>query len=544
MNLYQMLRRAAVLFPNSIAAVDGQRSFTYRELESRVRQLAFHLSSCGVAPGARVAVLDVNSIEYLESYFAAAALGVILCPLNFRLSPPELAAILADCEAQLLIANVEFAPAVAAALHGANTVSHLLWIGGLPPTTADNSCRSEASYQQAMEPCGVVEFPSSIPHNTVAQLYYTSGTTGRPKGVMLTHGNVYLHAIGAVAELGLCQSDRWGHIAPMFHLADAWATFAITMVGGCHVIVPKFQAEGALTAIEEHRITITNLIPTMLNLMVKHPDVGRRSYASLRYILSGGAPIAPEVVRQIISTFGCDYVQTYGMTETSPYLTLSLLKNHLTTLPQEEQLRYKSKTGRAFITVELKVVRDDGTEVKNNEQEVGEILVRGGTITPGYWNRPAETEAAFQDGWLKTGDLAVIDEEGYVTIVDRKKDMIITGGENVYSTEVENVLYQHPAILEAAAFGIPDDVFGETVAAAIVLRELQEISSEQVISFCREYLSGFKIPRQIFFLETLPRTGTGKISKKMLRESLAASQQASTNQPFLITNNQTTNEPV
>lgn len=525
MNLYQFLRRAATLFPNSVAAVDGQRSLTYHEIDQRVRHLASDLQLCGVAVGDRIAVLDVNSIEYLESYFAAAAIGAILCPLNFRLNPTELAAILADCQAHVLIANAQFAPIVEAAvdagLQSGSKVSNIIWIGDPPAEHGWNG--DSQRYQQAVEQTGEVRLPDSItPPDTVAQLYYTSGTTGRPKGVMLTHGNVALHAIGAVAELGLCESDRWGHIAPMFHLADAWATFAITMVGGCHVIIPKFQAEQTLAAIEQQRITITNLIPTMLNLMVKHPQVAEHSYSSLRCILSGGAPIAPEVVRQIIATFGCDYVQTYGMTETSPYLTLSLLKNHLKTLPPEDQLRFKSKTGRAFITVELKVVRDDGSHVSNNEQEVGEILVRGGTITPGYWNRPEETNAAFQDGWLKTGDLAVIDEEGYVTIVDRKKDMIITGGENVYSTEVENVLYQHPAILEAAAFGISDDVFGEAVAAAVVLRELQKTSAEEITTFCRSYLSGYKIPRHIFFLPALPRTGTGKISKRTIREQLAA----------------------
>lgn len=528
MNLYQVLRRATTLFPDSVAAVDSERSLTYGELDKRVRQLASYLQAQGVTIGDRVAILDVNSIEYIESYFAVAGLGAILCPLNFRLSPAELAVILSDCEPSLLIAHAEFAPVVESALQNISTIPTVLWIGELPP----NGCLVVGSqiYQQAIAQQDDVTLPDTIVPNTTAQLYYTSGTTGRPKGVMLTHGNVYLHAVGAVAELSLCESDRWGHIAPMFHLADAWATFAMTMVGGCHIIVPKFHTEGALAAIEQHRITITNLIPTMLNLMVKHPQVTGYSYSSLRYILSGGAPIAPEVVRQIITTFGCDYVQTYGMTETSPYLTLSLLKNHLKTLPQEEQFRFKSKTGRAFITVELKVVNDDGSEVKNNEQEVGEIVVRGGTITPGYWNRPEETKAAFQNGWLKTGDLAVVDKEGYVTIVDRKKDMIITGGENVYSTEVENILYQHPAILEVAVFGLPDDIFGETVAAAVVLREPQEICIEKIADFCRQNVAGYKVPRQIFVVTELPRTGTGKISKRMIREWVATTQTTTTNQ--------------
>ena len=240
----------------------------------------------------------------------------------------------------------------------------------------------------------------------------------------------------------------------------------------------------------------------MLNLMVHHPDAGKFDYSRLRVLLSGGAPIAPEVVRKIVETFRCDYIQTYGMTETSPYLTLSILKDHLKKLPLEDQLRFKSKTGREFIGVELKVVNDKGEEIRKDEKDAGEIIVRGDSVTRGYWKLDEETEASIKKGWLYTGDMAVMDEEGYVTIVDRKKDMILTGGENVYSTEVENVLYMHPSILECAVVGVPDTTWGEAVKAIVALKPgcratdgrdrpvLQEsdgpLQSPQVDRFCRD----------------------------------------------------------
>jgi len=304
----------------------------------------------------------------------------------------------------------------------------------------------------------------------------------------------------------------------MFHLADAWAVFAVTWAGGRHMMLRRFEAEAALQAIQRHRITLSNLIPTMLNLMVRHPRVGEYRYESLRAVLSGGAPIAPELVRRVMETFGGEYIQTYGMTETSPYLTLSRLKQSLRHLPDDEQFRYRAKTGRPFITVDLEVVGEDGRPVARDERQVGEIRVRGDTVTPGYWNRPRETADSFCDGWLCTGDLAVIDPEGYVTIVDRKKDMIISGGENIYSTEVENVLYQHPRILETAVFGVFDEKWGEAVTAAVVLNCGENATEEELISFCRQRLAPYKAPKSIIFLDALPKTGSGKIHKKFLKD--------------------------
>ena len=284
------------------------------------------------------------------------------------------------------------------------------------------------------------------------------------------------------------------------------------------MLVKEFNPRVVLETIEREKVTITNLIPTMLNLMINDPDVGKYDYRSLRVLLSGGAPIAPEVVRRIVETFKCDYIQTYGMTETSPYLTLSILKEHLKSLPYEDQLRFKSKTGREFIGVELKAVNHQGKEIKRDEREVGEIIVRGDIVTRGYWKLPEETEKSIRDGWLYTGDMAVMDEEGYVTIVDRKKDMIITGGENVYSTEVENILYMHPAVLECAVIGVPDPKWGEAVKGVVVLKHGKKATEDGVIQFCKDRIAHYKAPKSIDFINALPRTGSGKIHKKGLRD--------------------------
>jgi len=256
----------------------------------------------------------------------------------------------------------------------------------------------------------------------------------------------------------------------------------------------------------------------MLNILVNYLGLGNYDYSSLRLILSGGAPIAKEVVRKVIEKFGCDYIQTYGLTETSPFLTMSILREEMKALPFEERLRYMVTTGRPFYGVGLKVAREDGTEVTPDEHEVGEILAKGETVTPGYWHMPEETSQRIVDGWLHTKDLAVVNPEGYVTIVDRKDDVIISGGENIYSIEVDDVLYAHPSILEAAVFGLPDPVWGERVTAAVVLKKDEDIQEEEIIDFCKERLAPFKAPKTVILTDCLPKTGSAKICKYKLRK--------------------------
>ncbi|UCF49890.1 MAG: AMP-binding protein, partial [Thermoplasmatales archaeon] len=353
---------------------------------------------------------------------------------------------------------------------------------------------------------------SSIPiidvnEQDIAQIYYTSGTTGRPKGVILSHKNVYYHALCTIDELALNKSDIWLHAAPLFHLADAWATWAITIVGGTHVLVSDFKPSNVCSCIENNRVTLTNLVPTMYYRLVNYPRVEKHDYSSLRLLMSGGAPISPSLVEKIIDTFKCDYIQTYGMTETSPFLTMSILKNYLRNLPYKEQLQYKSTTGRKFKGVELRVINENDEDVKNNNKEVGEIIVKGDSITKGYWKLPKETEKVFKNGWLYTGDMAVINKDGYVNIVDRKDDMIITGGENVYSIEVENVLYTHPAVLETAVIGVLDEEWGEIVKAIVVLKDGKNTTQSDIIKFCKERISAYKVPKFVEFRKCLPKLG-------------------------------------
>jgi fatty-acyl-CoA synthase len=515
MPLDELLPKALKLHPRKEAVVCGETRMDYQTFAERVWRLCQGLISLGLRRNERVAIIHENSNEFLEAYFAAVHLGAILVPLNFRLSARELAMILNDSQTRILISQGQFHEKVSNLRPSASTVEQVVW------TRADfaPSGSRELAYESLLAGHSPEPPPDqAIRDDDIAQLYYTSGTTGRPKGVMLTHKNVKSHALGTIAELHLTDSDNWFHVAPLFHLADAWASFAVTWAGGKHVILPTFDPLQVLQMIQTEKITLSNLIPTMLNMMVNHPDVGRFDYSSLRVLLSGGAPIAPETVRKIIDAFKCDYIQTYGMTETSPYLTLSILKDHLKDLRWEEQLQFKAKTGREFMNVSLRVVDDRGDDVATDNQEVGEIIVRGDTVTPGYWNLPDETQTAIRDGWLYTGDLAVIDDEQYVTIVDRKKDMILTGGENVYSTEVENVLYQHEAILEAAVVGVPDPHWGEAVKACVVLKEGREATEEEIIAFCKRDLAGYKAPKSIDFLKALPKTGSGKIYKKGLRD--------------------------
>lgn len=512
MHIASLLARAARLHPSNPAIVGGGRTVPYAEFHARSLRLAAYLRGRGLEPGDRVSILAWNVPEFLETYFAGSAAGLVVNPLNVRLLAAEQVQVSSDCASRHLVAQVSFAPLVAEMLALGAPFESVTWIGGHETVSVPSR-----EYESALRAAPDSFVPSEPAGDAPAHLYYTSGTTGRPKGVILTHRNVVTHALGTIAELQLSERDTWGHIAPLFHLADAWATFAITWVGGRHAWLERFEARAALELMEREGVTITNLIPTMLNLMVADSSSSARDWSRMRAILSGGAPIAPEVVRRIVETFRCEYVQTYGMTETSPYLTLSLLKEHLRALPKDEQMRYRAKTGRAFATIDLRVVGEDGRDVLPDERSVGEIRVRGETVTPGYWNRPDATAAAFEDGWLKTGDLAVIDREGYVTIVDRLKDMIITGGEKVYSTEVEHVLYAHPAVLEAAVFGVPDPVWGESVRAAVVLRVGSDASSIELIEYCRARLAHYKAPKVLEFLVALPRTGSGKIAKRLLR---------------------------
>ncbi|MFN8655026.1 MAG: long-chain-fatty-acid--CoA ligase [Candidatus Obscuribacterales bacterium] len=518
MNIWISLSKALSLWPNSDAIVDGDKSFTYRQFGERVGALSSWLEKAGIKRGDVVAIAAPNCHQYMEIYYACGIRGIVLTPLNFRLSHAELVAILQNAEAKLIFMHQDFVECAESLAKGCPQLKQFVWID-----EADVLQEPETRVNHIYEDCiageyGAAPQPVDLQADELAHLYYTSGTTGQPKGVMLTQGNVSFNALGAIAELVFRETDTWLHAAPMFHLADAWSVFAITWVGGKHVFQPYFRAANALAAVEKHKVTMSVLVPTMLNAMLNEPTVGEYDYASLRVIITGGSPIAPETVKRVSSIFGCQYIQLYGMTETSPWLTIGApLKCH-DNLSEEDELQLRSRTGRPYIGAEVKVVRGNGEEVEKNNLEVGEIIARGPTITKGYWKNPEATAQTIRDGWIHTGDLAVIDKDGFINIVDRAKDMIITGGENVYSTEVEYALMEHPAVAECAVFGVPDERWGEVVHAVVVLRSAQTAEETDLIDFVKGRLAGYKAPRQVSIVKELPKTGSGKIYKKGLRE--------------------------
>ncbi|MEM9802390.1 MAG: long-chain-fatty-acid--CoA ligase [Planctomycetota bacterium] len=492
--------------PSATAIAEDGATIDYERLHATAASLAQELRARGVVRGDRVALIERNTPAFLAWTFGCAGVGAILVPLNWRLAAPEVAAVLADAEPTLLIAHPSFRSLLADALELVDGRPELVW---LEPGPFEGGPELENPRSGAF-------LPAPCAPGDVCHLYYTSGTTGRSKGVPLTHRNVVEHALAATSELDLAGDDTWGHVAPMFHLADAWATLAITAVGGRHAFLPAFDAREALAMFERLQVTVTNLVPTMLQRMLAAaPDVGFEG-GSLRLVLSGGAPIAPATVREILRRFRCEFAQTYGLTETSPYLTLSLLEPRHRRQSEERQLARRARTGRPFETVEVEVVDDAGLPVARDDRTVGEVVARGSTVFGGYWNRQEETARVFANGWFHTGDLAKVDEEGWIDIVDRSKDMILSGGENVYSIEVENALYEHPAVLECAAFGRPSEAWGEEVCAAVVVE--RPASADELREHCRSLLAGYKVPRTIEFRDELPKTGSGKIAKRLLRD--------------------------
>ncbi|MFC2165321.1 long-chain-fatty-acid--CoA ligase [Acidobacteriota bacterium] len=514
-DLYDLLKRTAETHPDREAVVCHDFHCNYRRLKERVDRLAQSLNSLGIQKDDKLAIIHKNCHRYLEAYFAVAKLGAILVPINYRLAEQDFIYILNDAKAKALIAKPELIRGLKKRMNDIPTLEKIILTSQEKGVTWEETSDYDSFFEGTAP---IEEAAAPVTDFTTAQIYYTSGTTGRPKGVILTHQNNLTHAEWAIKELRLTKNDRWIHVSPMFHLADAWAVWSITQTAGTHVIFPCFEPAVVLETIAKHRVTLSNFIPTMLNILVNFKDIEDYDLSSLRLIMSGGAPIAKEVVRKVIHLFGCDYIQTYGLTETSPFLTMSILKKEMKNLPFEERLKVMVTTGRPFFDVQIKVVREGGDEVDPDNQEVGEIIAKGETITPGYWNLPEETSMRIVEGWLHTRDLAVVNPEGYVTIVDRKDDVILTGGENVYSIEVEDALYSHPGILEAAVIGLPDPVWGEKVTAIVVPKEGENLTETEVIQFCKDNMAPFKAPKRVIFTENLPKTGSAKIYKYKLRE--------------------------
>lgn len=504
-------RRAVKNFGDKVGVVDGDRRFTYREFGARADHLAGAIRGLHVAPGERVAFVSYNTHHLLEAYYGVLQARCVLAPVNIRLGPQEIADVLDHSGASVLCYHRDFQALVDQVRPRLRALRHLIIIEGDDP----EAHQYEALLERATPDPG----PDirEVNEQDVCELFYTSGTTGRPKGVALTHRALALHALQFCVTLRLSDADKILHVVPLFHV-NGWGTpQALTAVGGTHVMLRKVDARDILRLIERERITVLLGVPTIYNMLVNEPTVGTFDLTSLRQATSGGAPAAPSLIRAMEERLGCFSTVGYGLTETAPLLSKALPKTHLGGTADDD-LRRRSTTGFEVIGVDMRVVDAEGGDVPPDGATVGEIVARSNVVMDGYYRDPAATASVIRDGWFHTGDMAVVDAEGYVTIVDRKKDIIISGGENISSVEIEKVLAAHPAVLECTVIAVPDERWGETPKALVVLRPGRHATAEDVLAHCRGHLAGFKVPSAVEFRESLPKSGTGKIMKHELRE--------------------------
>ena len=504
MRLIQGLNRAVTMNAAGTATIFRDRRHSWAEVAERIARLAGGLSALGIGRGDRVAILALNSDRYWEAMYAIPGLGAIMVPLNTRLAPPEIAFMLADSGARAMIVDDNFV-AIPGQLAGqAPDLAHVIHLG--EGATPAGMIAWEAL--QATPPEGF----GDAGDNDVAGIFYTGGTTGRSKGVMLTHRNLVANAAMVIPAWDYRVDTVYIHCGPMFHLADAASSFAITIVAGTHVFIPRFDPADLLGEIQRNRVTNCLLVPTMANATANHPDIARYDISSLRLIPYGASPMPDAVLQKARQTMpGIRFLHVYGMTEASPIVT-SMDR----TLPEPEGQRAQS-CGRPALLVDVRIADEADREVPRGT--VGEVQVRGPNIMAGYWNLPDVTATALRGGWYHSGDGGWMDEDGYVHIVDRFKDMIISGGENIYSAEVESAASTLDGVAEVAVIGIPDDTWGEAVHAIVVPRPGRDITAEAVIAHCRTLIAGYKCPRSVEIrAESLPLSGAGKVLKTALRE--------------------------
>jgi long-chain acyl-CoA synthetase len=507
MYLTQAVRRAAQQGADDIATVCAGRERSWREFSERIKKVAGAMRQLGFDAGDRAAILALNSDRYFEFFYATPWAGGVFVPINIRLAAPEIEFWLSDSGSRLLFIDDQFLPILEALRGRMETVEHVIYIGdGETPEGLLN-------YEQLLASAEPVE-DAGRGYDDIAGLFYTGGTTGRSKGVMLSHANLTINSYNAIPALGFWHGMRWLHAAPMFHIADGCATFGVTAMVGTHVFIAAFTPAQTLAAVQHHRITHTLLVPTMVNMVVNAPDVGDYDLSSMKSVIYGASPMPEAVIVRAMEVMpGCGFTHAYGQTECAPLVTSTGPEYHVLEGPHAG--RFKS-AGRAVVGVDLKIADERGVEVPRGT--IGEVCSRGPHVMLGYWQRPDLTAQAVKDGWMHSGDAGYMDEQGFIYIVDRVKDMIISGGENIYSAEVENALYQHEAVVECAVIGIPDAKWGEAVHAVVRLHEGASASVEELVAHCRELIAGFKCPHGVSFREEpMPLSGAGKILKTELR---------------------------
>ena len=508
------LRYAEQQFSHRTAVVCGSERFTYAEFADRSARLGGALKKAGVRPGDRVAFLSMNCHRLLEAYYGVLEAGAVLLPLNVRLASHELAYILNDSGAKVLFLEKEFLPLVDSFRKELSTVESFYLLDAAP----EENWLSPRNYEDLLAAASPFQADiMEIDEDAVAELFYTSGTSANPKGVMLTHRNVYLHALLVCLTFDPTRDFAQLHTIPLFH-ANGWGVAHIlALIGGKHVMLRRFDCRRIFELIEQERIYTMCLVPAMAIALVNFPDRQKHDLSSLQRVIIGGAASSPTIIREVEEKLGVTCISGYGLTETSPALSHSFIKHGLEFEGQQKYER-QAMTGYPDPGIEMRVVDDRDRDVPRDGKTVGEIITRSDGVMKGYWNQPAATAEALRGGWFHTGDMATINEDGYLLIVDRKKDIINSGGENISSLEVEKALMAHPAVLEVAVIPVPDARWGEVPKALVVLKPGTNAGEIELIEFCRLHLSHYKCPHSVEFLESLPKTGTGKILKKDLRK--------------------------
>lgn len=504
------LRRAAKLYPNKIAVVDGDRRFTYAEFRDRVNQLGHALMALGIQKGDRVCILSPNSHFFLESYYGVTQIGAILVPLNYRLIPADHQYIINHAGVKAVLVDYEYAAVVDQIRPNLPKVQH--WIvaqeGGQPPSGWTDWDALIASQPTTATP------PVDQNENDVTSINYTSGTTARPKGVMLTHRNCYINAYDFIAHLRIQHDDVELWTLPMFH-ANGWGgPFALTAMGATHVVLRAVVGSEIYRLIQDEKVTFACMAPAVLSTILNFPDRSNYTITTKPRFVIAGAPPPAAFAQRMEEELGWEFIEIYGLTETAPIITVSTPDFNT---PAKDYSR-RIRAGVEAIGCDIQILDENNQPVPKDGATIGEVCARGNMILKGYWEQPEETARAIHDGYFHSGDLAVWDEFSNIHIVDRKKDVIISGGENISSPEIEDALYKHPAVLECAVIGVPSERWGETPKALVVLRAGSTATEEEIIEFSRQHLAHFKAPTSVDFVESLPRTATGKLQKFVIRD--------------------------